>query len=270
MAADADKPKPKITVHPAAAIFPMMSDDELAEMAESIKAHGLREKIHAIISVSDDTTDWEVIDGRNRLEALRRYLKVSDVDLIASYMQPVTMSGAYTPEEYVMMANIERRNLTQPQRRELAGKLAIMLEERQKDAPASEKVDTLQVAADKTGVSRRTAADAKKQAKVKAKAPAKKQEQKKQEARYVPLKPGNVLAISENIYKTLSHEENVEVGGTKTLVPNLDNWTVEELDAVRQVMDASQTLLTTYLEARRERERIKLQEKLDAMNKATS
>jgi ParB-like chromosome segregation protein Spo0J len=157
---------PKISIHPAAAIFPMMSDAELAEMADSIKKHGLREKIHAIPHVVDDATDWEVLDGRNRLECLRRYLKKSDTDIIADYMLPVKIEqfGA-TAEEYVMMANIERRNLTQAQRRDLAGKLVLMLQAAQAEKPKAEKVDATAVAAEKAGVSRRTAATAAQEAK---------------------------------------------------------------------------------------------------------
>jgi hypothetical protein len=64
-------------------------------------------------------------------------------------------------EEYVLMANIERRNLTQSQRRGLAGKLAVMYEEQQKDKPKEDKEDSLSQAAQAAGVSRRTAATAK-------------------------------------------------------------------------------------------------------------
>jgi len=156
---------PTITVHDAAAIFPMLSDDELAEMGKSIQTHGLREKIHAMPVAHDDRTDWVVLDGRNRMEALRR-LGVSDTMLIAEYMLPVNLEVLHaTAEEYVMMANIERRNLTQPQRKALAGKLVLMIQEAQKDKPKTEKVDALATAATKAGVSRRTAATAAKQVK---------------------------------------------------------------------------------------------------------
>jgi hypothetical protein len=263
----ATRPQPQITIHPAAAIFPMMSDEELAEMADSIKKHGLREKIHAVISANENTTDWEVIDGRNRLEALRRYLKVSDVDLIASYMTPITMSGAYTPEEYVMMANIERRNLTQSQRRDLAGKLAIMLEERQKDIPKAEQIDTLQTAADKTGVSRRTAATAKKEAVTKAKAP-EKVKGKPAEPKYVPLRPANAASITKNVYTTMAHVENMEKGGKKIEQMYLENWTIEEVREVQQACQAIVTLAENYLVPRLEREQEALEAKLEAMKVA--
>lgn len=167
--------EPQITVHPAAAIFPLMSDEELGELADSIKKHGLREKIHAYSVVGEGVTNWTVVDGRNRLEALRRYLQMKDADIIADYIQPVGLGSAdeefitikagptsYTVPvaDYVMMANIERRNLTQQQRRDLAGKLAVMIQAAQANRPKAERIDATAEAAKKAGVSRRTAATA--------------------------------------------------------------------------------------------------------------
>jgi len=263
---DTATPKPQITIHPAAALFPMMSDEELAELADSIKKHGIREKIHAIITVRDDATDWEVLDGRNRLEALRRYLKVDDSTLIAQYMTPVNLSGAYSPEEYVMMANIERRNLTAAQRRDLVGKLAIMLEERQKDLPKAEQIDTLEEAAKKVGVSRRTAATAKKQAATKAKPPSKVKD--KPEPKFVPLRPNTALAQAESIYKALSYESESEEAGQKVRKMYLDQWTIEEVRAVQQVAQAMVGLLESYLPQRIERDTAALEAKVEAMKAA--
>jgi ParB-like chromosome segregation protein Spo0J len=50
-----------ISSHPAADLFPFMSDDELAELAVDIRAHGLLEPIVLL--------DGLVLDGRNRLRA---------------------------------------------------------------------------------------------------------------------------------------------------------------------------------------------------------
>jgi hypothetical protein len=58
------------------------------------------------------------------------------------------------------MANLERRNLNRQQRRELAGKIAIMIQEEQKEMPREEQIDALSKAAKVAGVSRRTAASA--------------------------------------------------------------------------------------------------------------
>jgi ParB-like chromosome segregation protein Spo0J len=49
-------------IHPAADVFPVMSGDELADLAADIKANGL---IHPVAVDADDT----VLDGRNRLKA---------------------------------------------------------------------------------------------------------------------------------------------------------------------------------------------------------
>lgn len=147
----------KLTVHPAADIFPMMDDRELKELAESIKKHGLREKLVV-------TTEGILVDGRNRFAAMN----LAEIGVKDSHVTIVDFDEApYTVEEYVVMANIERRNLNRTQRRELAGKLALMMEAAQEDKPREEKVDTTAKAADIAGVSRRTAADAKKETLVK-------------------------------------------------------------------------------------------------------
>lgn len=144
----------EVTIHPSADLFPMLPADELQELAESIKKHGLREKI-----VVD--TNGQVIDGRNRFAALT----LAGIKLKAEHVTVVDFSKTgYSENEYIVMANLERRNLSREQRRELAGKLAVHLEDAQVDKPKEEKVDTTQKAADLAGVSRRTAADAKQKA----------------------------------------------------------------------------------------------------------
>src|SRR5215216_5385141 len=59
-----------LPTHPAADLFPMMSPEQLAELGEDIKAHGL---ISPIIVWSKDASGEQVLlDGRNRLEAMLR------------------------------------------------------------------------------------------------------------------------------------------------------------------------------------------------------
>jgi len=150
----------KLEIHPAAALFPIMPEYEIKEMAKSITAFGLREKI-GVITDAENVDTLLVIDGRNRLEALRKIGVQEDV-IVKEFTTMVNLEALRcSVEEYVLMANIERRNLTQTQRRSLAGKLAVMFEEQQKDKPKEEREDSLSKAAQAAGVSRRTVATAK-------------------------------------------------------------------------------------------------------------
>ena len=56
-------------VHPAADVFPMMSDDELKALGEDIKANG---QTIPVLFWNGDGKGAILIDGRNRLEALER------------------------------------------------------------------------------------------------------------------------------------------------------------------------------------------------------
>jgi hypothetical protein len=53
----------ELAVHPVAALFPMLADDELEELAADIKANGLR------FPIIRDKAGKTLIDGRNRLVA---------------------------------------------------------------------------------------------------------------------------------------------------------------------------------------------------------
>ena len=89
----------KMKVHAAASIFPMMPDDELAELAEDIKANGLRNPLMR--------QDGFLIDGRNRLKACEMAgVKPEFVDL-AEDCDPVS---------YILSVNIARRHMTKSQR----------------------------------------------------------------------------------------------------------------------------------------------------------
>jgi len=239
-------PNQIIEIHPAASVFPLMSDEDIASLADSISEHGLREKIHVLRTVRDSTPVYTVIDGRNRLEALRRHHGMTDDQLVEHSFVKVNLGtmGA-TPAEYVMMANIERRNLTQAQRRDLAGKLVLMIQEEQKNKPKSEKVDALSAAAEKAGVSRSTAATAAK--KIKPKKPSTTPAQKKD---MVPgtARPASVLAKLEGA-----------VEGVK-VVKFLEKWDTQHLIAANKMSEDIKTLITFELNRRVEAERENLAE----------
>ncbi len=95
-----------ISSHPAAELFPFMSDDELAELAVDIRAHGLLEPIVLL--------DGLVLDGRNRLRACE-----------AAGVEPrfVEWDGSGDPAVWVLSKNLKRRHLSTSQRAMVAAKL---------------------------------------------------------------------------------------------------------------------------------------------------
>jgi hypothetical protein len=62
-------------VHPAADVFPLMSEDELRALAKDIERHGLKipVEMRRVVESSGEVDDF-VIDGRNRLDAMEKVL----------------------------------------------------------------------------------------------------------------------------------------------------------------------------------------------------
>jgi hypothetical protein len=89
----------KLTNHTAADIFPMMTADELAELAADIKANGLA------IPVVIDSKAGLLIDGRNRLAACN----------LAGVEPRFEELGDRDPLAFIASANLNRRNLTKGQ-----------------------------------------------------------------------------------------------------------------------------------------------------------
>lgn len=85
-------------VHPVAALFPMMTDDELDDLAADIKANGL---IHPIVL----DAEGRLIDGRNRLAACQR----GGVD--PSY----SLLNGHDPVAFILSVNVARRHLSKGQ-----------------------------------------------------------------------------------------------------------------------------------------------------------
>ena len=94
-------------MHPAADVFPMMSDEELAELGEDIKANG--QTIPVVLEQRQ--TDPVLIDGRNRLEAMERSARPrTSVSDTFDCKDPVTR---------IITLNIHRRHLTKQQQADL-------------------------------------------------------------------------------------------------------------------------------------------------------
>jgi hypothetical protein len=150
-----------LAVHPAADLFPMMSDVELDELGSDIAAHGLEHAIVLFTSNShddpvacDDECDTDstvyLLDGRNRLEAMeRKGIKIrykldpvcpsvvvehhhrrgfgdqpsSSVLKLGWGDHDVGIVRRTDPYEYILSANVHRRHLTATQRREIVAKI---------------------------------------------------------------------------------------------------------------------------------------------------
>src|SRR5262249_49105072 len=122
-----------LKIHPAADLFPLMSEPELRELGEDIKANGLRAPIVLY--------KGKLLDGRNRLDAMQlvgvkvtlSYQDISDDCLLFFGSAAQRMShtaklrcntyGKGDPYDYVLSANLHRRHLTSEQKRELIAKV---------------------------------------------------------------------------------------------------------------------------------------------------
>jgi ParB-like chromosome segregation protein Spo0J len=103
----ANTPATEYSIHPAASIFPMMSDSEIDKLAEDIRENGL---LHPIV-----VHDGQVVDGRNRLEGCKR-----------AGVEPVFVEwkGEGSIVSWILSANLHRRHLTDGQRAIVAGRVA--------------------------------------------------------------------------------------------------------------------------------------------------
>jgi ParB-like chromosome segregation protein Spo0J len=96
-------------VHPLAELFPMISDDELRELAEDIRKNGMIEPIVLY--------EGKILDGRNRFNAAKL---VSFPFRRANFRE---LLCHLDPRAYVISANIKRRHLTAEQKREVIAQL---------------------------------------------------------------------------------------------------------------------------------------------------
>ena len=93
--------KPTMKAHPAAAIFPMMQEDELQRLADDIKQNGQ----HEVIVL---TKDGLILDGRNRAAACA----LAEVPL-----ETIVWEGVPGEElQFVLSKNSHRRHLSESQR----------------------------------------------------------------------------------------------------------------------------------------------------------
>ena len=144
----------KIKVHPAADLFPMMSDAELDALAKDIAEHGMHQGIVLWTPEWTITADIEagwkadfeagrvpcglsLLDGRNRLAAIERAfddpgqrkaalsvaLRGGFMALGVSIAQPRHLNAHTDPFAFVISANIHRRHLTAEQKRKIVAQV---------------------------------------------------------------------------------------------------------------------------------------------------
>jgi len=143
-----------LPIHPAAALFPRMSSDELRELGKDIRKNGLRSSI--ALWQSDKGASALLLDGISRLDAVEvelgrpvrvvprtyrlrtRWSLETDEDgesvpvtnligeagnTTAEQQTFILLGRDVDPWAYVISANLHRRHLTAEQRRELIAKL---------------------------------------------------------------------------------------------------------------------------------------------------
>jgi hypothetical protein len=140
-------------VHPAADLFPMMSDDELDELGKDIKANGIRAPIALWCDgempfdrkpTSEIRGTVYVLDGRNRLDAMEKVGLKTFCNRVGA-MHSEGRGGARTEPDkpYVVVydattdpftlgasLNVHRRHLTRDQKRDVIAELLKLAPER--------------------------------------------------------------------------------------------------------------------------------------------
>lgn len=110
-------------IHPAAELFPLMSDDEFAALKKNISEQGLLEPIWIY--------DGRILDGRNR------YRACNELGIDPSTRE---YTGA-SPVAFVWSLNAERRHLTKSQRATIGVEMLPLLE-----AEAQKRIEATQLA----------------------------------------------------------------------------------------------------------------------------
>jgi ParB-like chromosome segregation protein Spo0J len=108
-------------IHPAANLLPMLVGDDLKQLAEDIRVHGLQTPIVLL--------DGKVLDGRNRLAACA-------MAGIKPRFTTLSSDDVKDPLSFVMSANLHRRHLTTSQRALIAAEAAALI---QSDAAARQR-----------------------------------------------------------------------------------------------------------------------------------
>src|SRR5262249_54491476 len=151
-----------LPIHPAAELFPRMSEAELAALGKDIRKHGLTSSIAVW---SDGKSPKQLLDGRSRLDAVEIEIGPAVVgppsvmageDWLA-LNKVIVLDRSVDPYAFVISANIHRRHLTAEQKREIVAGLLKANPERSNNATAkSAKVDDKTVGTVRAELERRS------------------------------------------------------------------------------------------------------------------
>lgn len=111
--------------HPAASLYPLMSTAELDALSEDISKNDL---LNPIVLIREGKL-VKLLDGRNRVLALDGEFR--DEDFI--YWTPRTPDDS--PIDYIISQNTHRRHLTASQLADVAAKVVLLMEEKEKSDP---------------------------------------------------------------------------------------------------------------------------------------
>jgi ParB family chromosome partitioning protein len=112
----------KYEIHPAADIFPMISESAFQELKADIAANGLREW--------GTIFDGKILDGRNR------YRACCELGIDMDFMEcsdEVNETKGFDPIQFVLSKNLHRRHLKQSQRAMIGAKMATLGKHQKKD-----------------------------------------------------------------------------------------------------------------------------------------
>jgi hypothetical protein len=108
-----------LRIHPTAEIFDLLHEDDLCALAEDIKQYGLREPVSFI----KDESEFVLLDGRNRLDALELHGKEITHDTLNDSRIFKQLPASIDVTAFIVSSNIHRRHLTAEDKRKLIGKL---------------------------------------------------------------------------------------------------------------------------------------------------
>lgn len=120
---------PELQVHPAAAIFPVMSDASFAQLKNDIHEHGL--ETWGVLH------EGLILDGRHRYRACQEL----GIEMEWSEIAEEDYPRGFDPFAFVLSHNLYRRHLTESQRAMIAGRLATLKRGRPEFNPSIEGIN---------------------------------------------------------------------------------------------------------------------------------